>query len=208
MWHNPRWERVDARKVSPRPNVKRRVVLIAAVVAVSLLAGAVGVYLWFRGREYVIRIPEARIQAALDNRFPMERRHLLIFVVRYQNPRVKLEEGSDRIGAGVDAETLFKLNEKSLTGSADISGRLEFDPATGEFRLSGARIERLAIGHIPEEHTRLVHEVGTMLLQDRLDHHPVYRLNPLDVKQAIARLLLKKVVVRDGYVEATLGVGP
>jgi hypothetical protein len=187
---------------------RRTLVRILIGVGVVILAGAgVGAWLLY-GRDFVVRIPEARIQEALDRRFPIDKRHLLIFTVRYRNPKVRLEEGTDRIQAGVDAETLFRVNEQPFTGSASASGVLAYDPATGEFHLKDARVERLSIGGVPEKYTALVDGIATELLKDRLDRTPVHRLRATDVKQALARLVLKRVVVRDGHLDVTMGLGP
>jgi hypothetical protein len=187
--------------------MKRKLVLALGMGMVVAAAG-IGATVWLLwGREWVIRIPEAQIQEALDRRFPVLRRHLLIFTIRYQNPKVALAEGSDRLRASVDAETLFAVNERPFTGAAVVSGDLEYHPATGEFRLREAKVERFAVGGLPEKYTTLVAQVGTGLLQDHLDRSPVYRLKPTDVKQAAARLALKRVVVRNGHLEVTLGLG-
>ncbi len=41
-----------------------------------------------------------------------------------------------------------------------------------------------------------------------LDRRPVYQLKPGDVKQAVARLVLKRVRVHDRELVVTLGIGP
>lgn len=180
-----------------------------AVALCLLVLTAAAVLVWvFRGREYTIRLSEAQLQEALDRRFPVDKTHLLIFAVRYSRPVVKLEEGSDRLHASVDAETHFKVNETPFSGSAGVSGQLDYDPATGEFRLLRARVDRLAIGGLPEKHVAKVNEVATLLLQGHLENYPVYRLKLTDVRHAAARLILRRVMVKDRHLEITLGVGP
>src|SRR5687767_13559362 len=90
------------------------------VISLVLVAGAFAAVWMLQGRTFTVVIPQERIQESLDARFPISKRHLLIFTVRYSNPVVILEEGSDRLRAGVTAEAQFTGNDVTLAGSAVI----------------------------------------------------------------------------------------
>lgn len=183
--------------------VKRGVWVMGGVlVALSLV-----VILWFAsGQTVELSLTEGELQEALEKRFPVEKTHLKLFTFRYSNPVVKLEEGTDRIHAGVDAEASFSSGGEPLSGTARISGTLRYDPATGEFRLADSRVEQLDIAGFPERHRALLKAVATFLLKERLDDHPVYRLEATDFKHAVARVILKSVEVKDRRLKVVLGL--
>jgi hypothetical protein len=179
------------------------------MTGVILFVGGVAVSAWMLyGRTFTIVIPQEKIQQALNEKFPINKTHLLIFTVQYANPRVILEEGSDRLTAGVDAKALFKMNDVSFSGTAVISGLLEYSRETGEFMLKQATVEKLDIEGIPERYAKKVNDVSTLAVKEYLDRKPVYRLKQSDVKQSLAKLALKKVTVRDQALVVTMGIGP
>lgn len=182
-----------------------KIALIAAAVVTAVVAGLV----WFAyGKEITLRIPQRQIQEALDAKFPLEKKYLLIFTVRYANPVVTLDPGADRIHVGLDAETVFIVNGKTYGGSALVSGSVAYEPSKGEFNFMDSRIEKMSIAGIPEKYSNKVNEIGTLLLRQYLDHKPIYRLSNADTKQSLAKLVLKRVRVKEGQLEVVMGIGP
>ncbi len=182
-----------------------RILLVAVAAVVCFLAGLAWI---LYGREFTLRIPEEKIQAELNRMFPIEKNHLLVFTLRYTNPRVRLEQGSDRVQAGLDAETLFKVNDRSFSGSATVSGGLRYEGSTGSFFLTDSRVERISITGFPEKYMDSLNGLASLLLRHPLDQKPVYRLNEGDVKQGLAMLVLKRVHVKDRCLEVVMGIGP
>ena len=187
---------------------RRRVLRLALVGGLALVVGGLALLAWAWGREVEVRIPEARIQEALEDRFPLERTYLGLATVRYSDPHVHLAEGSERIQASIAAEATVPLTTKKPHGAAEVSGLIEYVPADGTFVVHGAQVEHLAIAGLPERSLNLLDGVMTKELVRLLDRHPVYKLKPGDVKQAVARLVLKRVRVHDRELVVTLGIGP
>ena len=61
---------------------------------VILAVGAIGVYLYFHGKEYTFRFTEVELQQRLAERLPLRKTYLFIFEVALDNPRLQLIEGS------------------------------------------------------------------------------------------------------------------
>ena len=189
--------------------MKLRALIWIVVCGVALLASMIAGLIWYSyGRETTLRLSEEKLQQSLDAVFPIEKTHLLIFKLRYKNPRVRLEDGSDRVKAGLDAETAFTVNEQTFSGSALASGKVLYDPSSGAFFLTDPRIESMTIKGIPEKYSDKVDEVGSILLRHYLEKKPIYQLRDGDVKQAFARLVLKRVRVKDRHLEIVMGIGP
>ncbi len=53
-----------------------------------------------------------------------------------------------------------------------------------------------------------VHEVASLAAKQYLDRKPIYRQKQSDLKQSLAKLVLKDVAVHDGALLVTMRVGP
>ena len=187
---------------------RRRVLRIALFGGLALVVAGLALLAWAWGREVEVHIPEARIQEALDDRFPLERTYLGVATVRYSDAHVHLSEGSERIQASIAVEVGVPLTTKKLHGTAEVSGVIAYVPADGTFVVHQAQVEHITITGLPERSLNLLDGLMTKELVKLLDHYPVYRLKPGDVKQAVARLVLKRVRVHDRELVVTLGIGP
>lgn len=183
--------------------MKRRT---AVAIAVVLAGAAATAWLWLRGRTYTIALTQAELEAKLAERFPLHKTHLLLVGVTYSNPRVKLTDGSSEIGLGVDARLDATVNDKELTGSADLVARLGYDPAEGMFVLRDARVTRVAIRGMKDETAERVRSIANALAAEQVSGIPVYKVRPTDVKLALTRLVLQSVEVHDGVLYVRLGL--
>ncbi len=188
--------------------LRRRVLRIAAIAGLVLVVAGLALLAWAWGREVEVHIPEARIQEALDDHFPLERIYLGIATVRYSDPHVHLSEGSERIQASITADVGVPLIAKKPHGTAEVSGLIEYLPADGTFVVHAAQVDHIAIGGLPERSLNRLDDLISKELVTLLDRRPIYRLKPGDVKQAVARLVLKRVRVHDRELVVTLGIGP
>jgi hypothetical protein len=184
----------------------RRVVVCSVLVLVALI-GAAWYYLY--GREFVYRFTEPQIQQALAARLPIQKTYLFFVQVTFDNPKVSLLEGSDRIGASLDVRLNIGLGDAALpfAGVVEASGGIRYEPAEGTFYLSNPTIERLQVQGVPEKYASRVSAALTLALADYYSTRPIYTLNGADARQAAAKLVLKSVIVEHKQVVVTLGVG-
>jgi hypothetical protein len=173
-----------------------------------LLIAAVGAYFYFKGKEYTVHIPEATLQQKAAEKMPIAKRYLILFEVTLANPRINLENGSNRINSGLDVNLNITINEqpKPLSGSIDISSGLKYDNTEGRFFLTDPIIEELNIHGIPEIHVERVKSLITKALVEYYSRNPVYSLSALSAKQAAANLILKNIVVTNKELVVTLGI--
>ena len=71
----------------------------AAIAILAVLIAGFGAYLYFSGKEYVVRIPESDLQAKLEEKLPLTKTYLLFFELTLENPRIRLQNGSKRVKA-------------------------------------------------------------------------------------------------------------
>ncbi len=179
---------------------KRRLLLLVLALAALIAAG--GVWLYYRATTLVLTRED--LQREVDRKFPIEKREL-VAVVRLSEPRVLLNEGSDRIGLGVTV-TLEAPGIKPLSGHIEADGEVHYDPEQGTLFLDYARLEKLEAKGLSERDAKLAQEILNPLLNSALAHIPLYRLNPNDPRQARLRGTVKSLKVESGRVVIKFGV--
>lgn len=208
--------------------MKRPVILAVCVLALAIA----GSTFFFSGRRYDYTITQSRIDGALQERFPVSKTYYMIFKVTYSNPKVRLLPETNRIEVGLDAEMEIKLPAKSvkLVSSAIATTGITYHDDTHQFFLSDPEITKLSFQGIPQsgvdaagdlarttaekldslgitrERIARATKSATALALDHLQQYPVYTLTARDAKTAAAKMILKKVEVRDSEVHVTLGL--
>ena len=183
----------------------RTVAITAVFILTALLAGT---YYYYSGKEYVVRLTESEIQGKLEEKLPLTKTYLFIVEVTLNNPRVLLEDGPGRVGAGLDVIFNITLdkNPKPLGGTVDVSGGVVYLSERGEFFLADPVIENLKVQGIPQAYTDKVNKALTKALAEYYREHPIYTLRLTDMKQAAARMVLRDVKVENRELVITLGI--
>ena len=181
--------------------------LISLVALFLVLSGAF-LYFYLPGKTYDVVITQKMIDASLAKRFPLIKKHLLVFTVTYSNPHAILLEKDDRIQVGLDATVEVTLNGKTKNyhGSATVTTGLRYDSETQEFFLADAQIDKLAIQGLPNVIVGGVSKLTILVAKDFIESHPVYRLEAKNVKMKAAKMLLKGVEVKDQALHIKLGI--
>ena len=183
-----------------------RTIILASCALLALLLGFAGLFWYFHGKRYDVVITQNQIDDALRTKFPVTKRHLLIFQVTYSNPRVTLLQQSNRIEVGLDADLNIELNERPLGGTAIVTAGMSYRNETHQFFLSEPVITKLEIRGVPQKHLDKVTRFASDAAREYLQEFPVHTLKAKDVKSATAKLLLKDVQARGKEVHVTLGL--
>lgn len=178
------------------------------IIAVLLGAALAGAYYFFSGKEYIVRITEAEIRESLSQKLPVTESVLFIFNVTLKNPRIELEEGSNRINGGMDIILNIHVdkNPVPLGGSIDISGGLKYVSDESAFYLRDPEVEKLSLQGLPEQHLSSASTAVAKALKIFYEKYPVYSLSSLSAKEVAAKAVLKEVVVQNKEVVVTLGI--
>ena len=182
----------------------RSMIALIALLAVAAAAG----YLAVHGKEYVYRIPEQVLRERLSARLPITKTYLILFQVTLDHPRISLEDGSDRVDAGIDLAINLRVDNaiKHLVGSLDFSGGIRYSQETGEFFLTEPIIQRVKIEGLPARYIDISKKLLAGALRDFIASHSVYSLSTTDATELGIRLALKRVIVKDHELVVTLGV--
>lgn len=185
---------------------------ILLIVLGLLLLLAVGIWSSW-GQTYELVLSEQQLSEKLNEKFPFEKTYLFIIGLRFSNPVLSLEEASNRISFGCDIETNFKMDKPGeevpgpLKGAARVSGSLRYEPSKASFFLDAPKVEQLDIVGLPPKWLAKANSAAGKAVSEFLQHQPLYKLKPDDVKQAAARLVLRKTLVVGKNLVVTLGIG-
>jgi hypothetical protein len=168
-----------------------------------LLAAALAVAACGADPTVTVTVTAAELQRELSRKLPLTRAGRLA-TVTVQAAEVVLTEGSDRIGIRATSSVQLPLG-RPLTGKVQVDGQLRYVPEQGELWFDDARVVDLGVAAIPASIKPTVEELVGGIARGVLARTPVYRLKQESIKQQLAKLVLREVVVRDGKVVATLG---
>jgi hypothetical protein len=183
----------------------KRALVLSGIASLLLAAATVW---WLKSRSFEVRVTEPQLRAQLIERFPIERTVLLLLRWRLTDPSLEFLPQRQRVAIGIDA----RLNLKLEGGRSDLGGRIEletgirYDAARGALFLVDPVITRLVIDGLPERHAQRATDSVRELLAEVFSQRPVYTLNPLDLKQGSARLLLRELRIEDDAVVVRLGL--
>lgn len=177
-------------------------IIILVVIAIVAAAGFLAYR--FAVKDHYIDITQAEIQQQLDPRFPLEK-NLLVFRLALSHPKVLLKEGSDRIDFSVDAIASVP-GQKDYKGSAQLSGKVKYNPERGDFFLTDSKVESLNIPGLAGGNLDKAREFSSILIKESLERFSLYKLDPKNFQESVAKALLKSVKVENGKLRITLGI--
>ena len=149
----------------------------------------------------VIVLTQSEIQEKAEKKFPVEER-ALIAKVRLEDPKVLLEEGSDRLGLELTARVI--LGPIEYPGRIGVDGRLHYDPKRGEFFLVDATVTRVNIPALEETYADQVREAASVALKGVLPNVPIYSLD--SPREKSAKMFIQSVRVKNGKVMVEMGL--
>lgn len=187
--------------------MKRKAVIVSVALALGLLIVTVVAFSLFKGTEYTIYIEKNQIQKNLDNKLPYEKKFALIFLLKVQNTKVFLTEGSNRIGASTDVEVTIKIGDKPkhIGGFIKSETGVRYDQDKFCFYLLTPEIQELKIQGIPDKYTKAVSSGTKKILRRYVTDVPVYKIKDKNLKLKLAKAILKNVQVVNGKLAITLG---
>ena len=190
-------------RAAGRATIGAAVIVMAAVVATAGFMGCTGL-------TTEITLDEEEINSILADSFPITESYDDVLTLTLENPRVVLEEGSDRMVVGVDASVVLNVPEleigATLSGSADLETGIDYKPDTGEIILTEPSLVSLTIEGIPQEYTDMATDVANQIVSVTLDGYAIYKIEPEDFETAVASITLQGVKIENGVLVITLGL--
>lgn len=153
---------------------------------------------------YSLKIPEKKLQEKVTAMMPIEKKKFLIKVTLF-NPKVRLLNDNDKISIYSQVDVLAP-GKISVSGEAKISGDLSYDSKKGAFFLKNPKIESLMINKLPKIYSSKVKKISQIIIDKLLSTYPVYKLKDSNVKQKLAKSVLKSISIKNKILTAKLSL--
>ncbi len=150
--------------------------------------------------EKEILIPRQKIQETVAKRFPIEQ-NALVARATLHTPQVYFK--GQNIGVKLDYSA--NLLTKSLKGTVDFNGLLAYRGNEGAFYLENVVIERITANENQLSPEDAIWGVVKNLISNYAAKNPVYVLNQDKTQEQVAKLLMKRIGVRDDNLVVVLG---
>ena len=161
-----------------------RVLLIATALIISGTSYALS---------YTKEFTEAEIQEKVSAMMPLEKKKFFVTVI-FTNPIVDLLETNNKIGIISDINVKAPGGIKG-NGKAHITGSLSYDNKKGEFYLKNPILNELTVENLPEKHMPTVKNIAQLALEKVTAVKPIYKLKDNNLKQKLAKSLIKSIKV-------------
>jgi len=182
-------------------------------LVIGILIGAVAViggYLFLTssgfGDDLVkVTFTEAEIQKKIGRKFPKTERILEVIPIEIQEPRVKFLGKSNRLQLSADA-TLILPFVRSEDITLICTGSIDYENEDKSLRISDVTVEQIQTRSLPEQYEDHVRFALTAAARKFLEDYVIHTLEPKDYKGKMAEMFVKKIKVKKGELEVTLGL--
>ena len=180
--------------------------IVTGIILLAIL-GAAAFYV-LKDRNYTIKITETQLRERIDDQLPFSEDYLLVFNVTFDNPRVDLLEGAERIAGGLDALVKVKVGSREIpvSSAVDVSGGVRYDATLGAFFLIDPVVENVQMQGLPDRFANGANAALSLALREFYEERPIYTLADDDFKQSTAKFILRDVVVKNEKLHVTLGL--
>jgi hypothetical protein len=175
----------------------------AKIAAPLLLAGIVAACASLIGPREVV-LPQERLQASLDRKFPMHQRALGVFEVELSHPRLAVMPENDRVALTVDLGVTPLLARQSWHGSMLVSGRMRVDSVNNAIYIADAHVDRFIVDNMDEGKQAQLASVANLLSDKLIRDVPLHTFRPEELRYAGVQFVLTGIDTRPGGLVAKL----
>jgi hypothetical protein len=154
------------------------VLTMAGAASLAWLAGCAsfGGHYTFSQRE---------LQAALERKFPFNKRYLEVFDIQLANPQLTLDPARNRISLQFDATLDNKLFfRQPLNGRFALYSGLRYDAPTRSVVLQDPQVLQFDVQGLPGQFSRQLNALGGVLAEQLLQDYPLYTFRPDQLRVA------------------------
>jgi len=168
--------------------------LLVSMLTIMVTSGLTGCASVLAPRS--VELPLARLQQAMQSRFPLNNRYLDLFDVTVSRPQLSLQPDTNRVTVGLEVRIAPPFLKNPWEGRLDLSGVLAIDMARRAIVLTEPRLENLTIDSVTGTYTAKLARLGALLVEDGLNKLPVYTFKPDELQWAGMRVVPTKITVR------------
>jgi hypothetical protein len=151
-----------------------------------------------------VELPQARLQAGLERRFPLNNRMLQLFDVQLTHPQLAILPEIDRVALSLDVSVAPPFLRQSWRGSMALSGHLVLDAARNAVFLTDTHLERFEVEGIDAGHAQDLGRAADLLVNQMVRDVAVYSFHPEDLRYAGIQFVPTRLETRPGELVVTL----
>lgn len=153
---------------------------------------------------YKLEISESEIQQRVTAMMPIQKSKFLLTVI-LSDPKVSLIKNTNEVAVSSPIEVMAPAGIKG-SGFVKLQGSLSYDAKSGEFFLRNPTIVEFEVNKLPEKYKQQAKLVVQTATENVLAKHPIYKLKDDNLKQKLAKAVLKSVTVKEQKLLVVLGV--
>lgn len=151
-----------------------------------------------------VELSQARLQAGLERRFPLNNRLLDLFDVRLTHPQVMIQPETDRVVLMLDLSVAPPFLRQSWRGSMALSGHLVLDAARNAVFLENTHVDRFDIDGVGGGRARDLERAADLLVNQLVRDMPVYTFRTEDLRYAGVQFVPTRLETAPGALVVTL----
>ena len=152
---------------------------------------------------YAIELTAADLQQAIERRFPLRKEKYFVELI-LSDPVIQLQEDTQRVGIAFRALARLPGNI-AIEWQGLVDGVLDYRRESGTFYFLDLKLQETDSQGVPVK-AKPIQPLVEKVLQRLLTDTPIYQLDDNDVKQAVARLLVKSISVKQDRLVVELGL--
>ena len=153
---------------------------------------------------YNLEITEQELQEKIQQKMPIQKTKYFV-TVTLSEPKVVLMNGSDRIDIESNIKALIP-GDITAKGRGNIEGTIEYVQQSGEFYFTNPEVRSLNIENVAVKYQASIRKVADIAAKSALKRFPIYRFKDDNLKQELAKAVLKAVHVENGKLILELGI--
>lgn len=151
-----------------------------------------------------VELPQARLQAGLERRFPLHNRMLELFDVQLTHPRLTIQPETDRVALTLDVSVAPPLLRQSWSGTMALSGHLLLDASRNGVFLTDTHLDRFDVNGMDAARSRDLGHAADVLVNQLVRDMAVYTFRPEDLRYAGIQFVPTSLRTEPGALVVTL----
>ncbi|AOY93036.1 DUF1439 domain-containing protein [Cupriavidus sp. USMAA2-4] len=157
-------------------------------MAATLTAAAAGLAVWLGGCAGIgsdYTFSQAQLQAALERKFPFNKRYMELFDIQLAHPQLLLDPQRNRVSVQFDATVDNRLFfNQPLKGRFALDSGLRYDQPTRSLVLQDPQVQQFDVAGLPGQFSRQLNALGAILAEQLLQGYPLYTFKPEQLRLA------------------------
>lgn len=151
-----------------------------------------------------IRFSRAELQKQIENYMPYTQQQS-IFMLTLSDPALTLLSDEQRVAIRTQFKVTTAIGGEG-NGWINVDGKLRYKSSDHSFYIDSPRVTELDIQGVPAEFKPQLRQLAQEVIAPFLIERPIYTLTGKNMQEALAKMMLKSITIKDNQVIASLGM--